>query len=341
LFENIDVTINNCNVAGGPSYAYQAWMQMILGVRERNDTLSKELYFPKNKMDDFSADNLSFKSRKELAEKSKSFEMLSKPMQGIFNVTEYFPPSTMVTINMTMSRPSFCLSGQLDANSSQDEVNSDYIVQIKTAKIYTRKIIVHPTLTKELQQGFSRKKKAIYTFEKVYFNSVEIQRGLKYKRFELMYPRDEMPTQMCIGVIPDAAFVGRLNMCPFNFKPHGIKTINVWFDEKPLEFQNANFENGQYMLPYNNFCKVLAQGNAVAAPSYKEYLDGNFLFVLQTKKLNNDSSVITKKGKAVLEVEFENILTEHLIIVVMISTENTIEMGEHNTQFPMVKSTLY
>jgi len=75
-------------------------------------------------MDDFSDDNPSFKARLQLAKGSKSFEMIARPIQGILTCEKFFPPGTKLSIEMTRSKPEFCLSGPAPATPIE------YIVQV-------------------------------------------------------------------------------------------------------------------------------------------------------------------------------------------------------------------
>jgi hypothetical protein len=339
FFSGVTVGINGFTFPSSTfQYPYQAWMFTLLqnGVGAKSSILSKEIYFPGNKMDDFSDDNKSFKARLELAKASKSFEMIGRPMHGLFTCEKFLPPSTKLCFEFRRSSPQVCLCGPA--------TTTEYIIQLEVAEFYVRRVRVNPKISVEIMQSFRKNKRASYSFDNFRTNTVitPLNATSQFQFQKIVAGSNIVPKFVCLGVTSTDAFHGKFENSPFNFKTHDITSLKLTFESKPIVFEEMNFENGNYMLAYNTMCKLLPKFNGGNAISYEEWKDGSAIFVFDTQNLRGEDYSATRIGDIGLDIVFKTVPTKQLAIVVVSVEEVGIEISEDGlTDFVANKNILF
>lgn len=139
FFEDVAVTLNNCRVTSNNcNYPYQAWIlaQLQNGLGAKKSMLSKEIYYPEpsDELDTFEKTNTSFQIRSNIVRGSRPFEMIGRPLQGIFQNQKFFPPGTSITVDMKRSKPDFCLSGPLPKGGNRKTRQAEALVSPQATK---------------------------------------------------------------------------------------------------------------------------------------------------------------------------------------------------------------
>jgi hypothetical protein len=336
FLSNVAITVNGVQLTSSfDLYPYQAWIftQLQNEFEVKSSTLSEQIFFPGNKMDDFSDTNLSFKTRLDLAKWSKSFEMIGRQMHGIFNNEKFFPPGTTFTIELDTKKPEFALCGPPNATTT-------YKIQVEIAEFYVRRARVNPKLVASIQANFNKKKYASYSYDNFMLSTSIVPE----KTRELYIPRiihgTILPKLICFGFIPLDAYNGRREKLPFNFKPHGVCNMKLEFEGKAVVFEELNFENGNFMMTYNNLSKLLPESNGGNDITYEQFSNGNTLFVFDTQRLRGDDYNASRIGRLGLDLRFAQETTEQLQIVIVSIEEAAIELDGQGRAQPVSRNTI-
>jgi hypothetical protein len=330
LWSSIDVTVNGSPLPLSSDYPYTAWIntQLQNGLGEKSSMLSREVYFPGGKFDEFDvAKNPSFKKRLELAKGGKSFEIIGQPMHGIFHTSKFLPPDVKFTLQMSRSRPGFHLSGP-QVTGSEGKVTQPYLLNIDAAEMYVRKIVVSPKVQADIRQKFSRRGNAFYPY--VHYNVSTVAIPAKSYQFSCSNISDlggRLPKLLCIGITTREAYNGRVDKSPFNFKPHGLATLKLKLNDTPIIYQQMNFDGEHYMLAYNTLCKLLPSGGGGNDIDYDKFLDGYTIFVFDPQSLYHYGYNANRRGFLGFEVTFSTETTEQLVAVIMSAQEMGMEIG--------------
>jgi hypothetical protein len=325
LFQRMDAGING-SISNSMEYAYVAWMnaQLQSGLGEKSSMLSSEIYYP-GPFDKFDSTNPSFTKRLALGKNSKTFEMLGRPMHGLFTTSKFLSPGAVFTLEMVKSTTGFHLSGP--ATTNPNIYVPPYLVDIKTAQFYVRKITVNPKISTEIQQTFSKGKNSFYPYDHYSAVAHQIPDKMTNYRFEIR-GGGALPKLVCIGFTTVEAYRGRAEKSPFNFRPHGLSRLKLTQDAKAIVYQELNFgDEGYYMLGYKTLCKLLPAGSDGNNIDYEKYIDGNTMFVFDLQSLCRYGYNPTKRGQLGVEVFFSSPPTESLMAIVMTADEMGTEVG--------------
>jgi len=157
MFKNCTVSVQEKQISDSNNlYAYRAILpdDLSFGEGVKNSYLTSQLYFRDETPEDFTSANKGYKARKELSAGSKSFDLVGRLSEPLFEQTRWILPGIRIDIALTKNSDEFCL----DSRST----SASYKVSIEDFKFYLKQHIVNPEIVKKHNSILSRKTRALY-----------------------------------------------------------------------------------------------------------------------------------------------------------------------------------
>ena len=309
LVQNVNVKLNGVNVCETSGlYPYQAWIlkQLTNGIGVKGSESTKELYFRDDNPDSFSG--TSYQSRLKVGKLSKSFEMIGRISDSIFDLERYLPNNVVVDVELTFGEPEFCLSTSEDIKA---------YVYIEDAQLYIRRRSIHPETIKSIQLNFSKGYQALYPYRKTEIRSVHIPKGINTFVTESSVFRGILPDVLCLGLVSHDAFRGSLKKSPFNFQNFNLSSLTVTIDDMPVVYRSieCNYEKNEYLMGYNTLKATRGSltGNHLTT---EDYLKGNTLYVLDLSNSKPLEFHTDRVGEIKVLINFSKELTETVTLVI-------------------------
>jgi hypothetical protein len=326
FFQDVKVKLNDQLVStSGALYPYIAWIQTQLNVGEgvKSSKLSKEIYYKDTTdPDDYTSANDGFVKRLALAKGGKQFEMVGRLQDAMFEQKRYIPNTIQVDVELNRSDPNFCLS-------SANGTDGEYRVIIDEICLHVKRRVLEPEVYKSIQQKFSKSKKAKFPILQTQMHVSTMAKGAVSHRTSRLF-NGLVPQYLCIGIVEQQAFAGRLNKSPFNFKSKNLTKLAVTLNGQPLLYNamECDFKNGEYLLAYNTLfgCANEESGNGI---SMAEYLKGNALYVFDLSKCPPGQLSTQRNGAIEMELFFADSLEEHYNLIVMGKFQQVVQVDRN------------
>jgi hypothetical protein len=322
MFQNVNVKLNGQAICEtSMMYPYQAWMmkQLTNGAGIKESELTKELYFKDTSPDDFSESSVSFQNRLKVSTGSKSFEMVGRICDSVFDLPRYLPNNVVVDIELKQSPPSFCLS-------ASDESISGF-VDIEDAQLFVRRHEIHPEMEQSIAKDFENGNVALYPCRKSVMRAMHIDKG---RRDFISGPvfRGILPEVLCFGLVSHEAFSGSLSKNPFNFQNYKLSSFVVTINDRPAVYREieCDYEKNQYILGYNSILKATKGYTSGNYLTTEDYLRGNTLYVLDIASAAPNKFHTDNVGEIKFRIHFAEALTENITLVVLGQTQSMFEV---------------
>ena len=147
----------------------------------------------------------------------------------------------------------------------------------------------------------------------------------------------QLPKQLVFGFVTNSAHVGSYKHNPFNFQHVNIQKVSLFrdgqiFNARPLsvDFTNGDVMDGYWSLSRATNTRYANAGTLIELEDYKKggyTLWAYDLSPSQCDELFNDPK---RMGNLTLEVEFQNNLTEPLVLCVYLQFDSSIIINEVN-----------
>jgi len=131
----------------------------------------------------------------------------------------------------------------------------------------------------------------------------------------------KLPIKIFTGLIDPVAFQGDVEKCATSFRRYGMHKIELFVDNKPLPGSQINVSQSNFIDAYTKFhrqCKFIPNNFAGKQLTLNEFTQTNFITAYDM------SNITEKTGWLSVQVDFEENLTEKVMLIVYMVFEKTI-----------------
>ena len=328
-FFQVDVLLNDTLVTPSENtYPYRAYLEATLnfGRDAKQSHLTSALYYrdvAKHFDDVRGDDNKGLKSRRDIAARSREVDMMGRLHCDIFHQEKFMLNGVDVKIRLIPSKNVFNLMAEVPF--------ANYQSVITHASMFVRKAKINPAVA--LGQAKASEKGAFkYPLKRVVVKTFSIPRGnLGVVQDNLFL--SQTPNRLVVGLVDSAAYNGLPNKKPFNFKTYGLNFLSLYLDGKqiPSKPLTPNYPGGQFIRAYYSLMTATGLANRDAG-SFIERRDFPYGYTLYAFDLTpslldeNELFELVKSGALRLEMKFEHVLTESVMVIVWAELDSIIEI---------------
>ena len=284
LWSKVNVKINDVDIgdSSGSWYAYKAYLENHLSYSKsaKEKILSYKGYFPDtaDKFDDVGSasadsDNEGLNKRIKLFEKSEWVYFCININSDLTTLRKYLPPNIKLEFTFERADDKFCLL-------SHDETTK-YEIKLEDMRMsfkrYTPSRIVFEDYFKKLKAGMIPRLPIDRSLIKQYIvgsgnsdlSSFNLIRG------------DQLPEQVIIGIVEQAAFDGKVSKNPFNFQHFDVREASLIVNgvNEPAELYKLHVDNKNTVDMFANFIENtgISTDDREFGISIEDYYGGSFL----------------------------------------------------------------
>jgi hypothetical protein len=330
LFRNCKLNVGGADY-GTDSYAYEAWIQNLLsdGTERKDGELTSELYYKDSMPDEYDPEkNAGFKARMEIAAESKIFDMAGRLATGLFQQRRYLPPKLNLQIRLSRNSPEFALSSATTEKPGVD--GCPYKIYIDEAVLYIRMQEITPSILIAHKKLIGLNHKCVYPFLQSIVGKINVPAGTVDGIFRGVFV-GPLPECIIIGVITTKAQAGALNLSPFNFGAHNLRSVKIIVEtvEREIKF---DFPNNQYILGYKSLFEAVGDSNSGNDISRMDYKNGNVLSVFRLRSPNLSGALqFPMNGDLKIELTFATAAEEQLTAIVYGVYQHVLEIDKMAT----------
>ena len=263
---------------------------------------------------------------KERIKESKDFEMWGPLHVDLFFQPRYLINNVPLRIRINRSGPDFYMVSPTVA--CEIEI-SEAILWIRRIEVASGVELAH---AKMLLSG----KNAIYPLHRGDIEIHTVPTSQQTVTKDNLFT-SRLPKKLIIGMVANDTFNGKQEDEPFEFKNHGLKSLEISVDGEnvagtPL---NLDFSKQRYMKAYDGIFHAFNKSYADAGNdiSYEEFKKDRalFCFDLTADGCGNDSGhfELQKQGNLRVKLHFEKPLTETLAIIFYGEFESILEINQN------------
>jgi hypothetical protein len=319
LFSSCEIMMNSTVVSTSSNlYAYKSHIIDTLrhGSSFQSSQLSRQLFDPDTKQNDFTTSNPAFVRRTNISKLSTPFELIGKISESVFETPRFFPPEVETRITLRRSDPSFCL----DSASPQNKPSPfPYKIVFDDCVLYVRKYSVNPQVVSHHHKILSAKGKFYYPLENFEIRSFNIASGAISLSSETLF-RSIIPEYLIVTFVDSEAASGRINQSGFNFEPFKLKSLSVSVDNEATIYRQLDFntDNSLALLGYNTLFTALSNPEFGISIKREDYLKGSFFVVLDLSPSSPGLSFKSvKRGQVHMELNFAEALQKTITCIVL------------------------
>jgi hypothetical protein len=332
MFRNCCITVGGTAISDGSNtYPYQAWIQNQLsnGTERKDGELTSELYYKDSMPDEYDPDkNTGFKTRMDIAAESKIFEMYGRLATGLFQQRRYLPSKTHLQICLRRNSPELALSSA--TTQKEGVIGCPYKIYIDEAILYIRMQELAPSVLLTHKRLFGQNKKGVYPFHQGRIAMIDVPQGTIDSSFRSVFT-GQLPDWITIGIITAKAQTGALNLSPFNFGAHNLRSVSVIVETEEREIK-FDFPNNQYLLGYKSLFEAVGDSNSGNDISRTDYKNGNVLSVFRLRAPNLSGDLqFPREGDLKIQLTFASAAAEQLTAVVYGQFQQVLEIDKTGT----------
>lgn len=341
LFSQIDISLNQKTVSSSNNtYPYRSYIETLLsyGYDSKNSFLSSVLFYPdtpgkfesqryvKEDVKGTSEANINYglQKRYELTKDGVICDMIGHLHCDLFNQDKFLINGVEMGVRLIRSKDSFCLMQPRDA--------IDRKVIIKDIALLVRRVKVSPTVLINHAKSLSQTT-AKYPISRVEVKSFILHSGINNETLDNIII-GQIPKNVIIGFVENAAFNGSKQMNPFNFQHIDLNFFGLSIDghQVPRQPLQPSFSLKNYIAAYDTLFSGTGvfyknEGNLISREDYNKGL------TLYAYDLTPDLSAhtanhwnLTKQGTMRLELGFEKPLAKTFNCIVYVEYDNIMEI---------------
>ena len=148
---------------------------------------------------------------------------------------------------------------------------------------------------------------------------------------ENIFSSNNLPLRIVVGLTETQGVVGSYTKNPFNFAAHGLTKFSLSIDNIALEYRtlNLNYENGHYLLGYQQFLNGLNIESTTIGINRDYFLDGHVFYVYQLQNYESASNFFAAGGQLRLDMSFEKPLETAVTAVILAQTQNVLTVDKY------------
>lgn len=330
LISQVDIYLNGTTITSSNStYPYRSYMEALLSYcSESKKTQLAAALFHKDearRMDSLDtagdATNSGYLKRRDIAKKSRVFEMMGRLHADIIFQDRYILSNVDVKLKLSRSKDAFCLMSE----------DNGVKTKILNAQLFVRKVKVSPSVGLGHAQALQISN-AKYPVKRVVVKSVTLPAGISDSSQEKLF-HGQIPTRVVIGLVDNRAFNGSRTHNPFNFQHFDLSEIDLFVDgqqqgARPIK---TNYADGHYMQGYWSLFTGTGKVNSDETNSIlpDDYPGGYALYVydLSPDLCQGDHFNLVRQGTLRLALKFAKALERAVTVVAYAEYENVIEIS--------------
>ena len=327
MFSQVDVSLNEKLISPSTNtYPYRAFLETVLsyGKEAKESHLTAALWYKdtSTKFDTCTDANIGYKTRKSIAAKSATIEMMGKLHSDLFMQDKYLLNSVDIKIRLVRSKNGFAIMSPTGG--------AGFRVKIEDAALFVRKVKISPTVQLAHIKGLE-KSTAKYPLRRVECKVFSIPAGHLSVTHENLF-LGQTPKRIIVGFCDTDAFNGSYSKNPFNFKNYDLNFLALYVDGKqvPSKPLQPKFKHGNYIRAYTSLFSGTGQnysdeGNDIGR---LEYPHGYTLYAFNlTADLSDGTHFnLIKQGNLRIEAHFNEALASTINTVVYAEFENILEI---------------
>jgi hypothetical protein len=286
----------------GPLYAYRTYFETELNYSKasKESLLSPAMYrkdTPAAKVD--TAENIGWKARAEEFKGSKTVELMAPIHCDLFNSDRLLLSNTEITLELYRNSDEFCL---ITATSQK------YHLEILDMKWYIRKLQVMDSVHLGIESVLA-KTPARYPLRRILMTHQFVAIGRHTVPSTPIF-NGQLPRRVVIGFISENAFHGDLNLSPFVFSHHNVKSIQLeaggqFFPRTPIkaDYANNNFARAYLQMLEGLGCTDENKSNDIDPEHFKN-CSCFYVFDLTPEETDSTHWQLIRDGSVVVHCEF-------------------------------------
>jgi len=294
MFKNCTVSVQEKQISDSNNlYAYRSVLPEDLsqGQGVKTSTLTSQIYYRDDTPEDFTTANKGYKARKDLCSGSKSFDMIGRLSDPLFEQNRWIIPGIRIDIALTKNSDEFCL----DSKSS----SAGYKFIVEDFKFFAKQHMVNPEIVKKHNTTLSHKTKALYPMRSIDVRSAHIPTGALSFVTEALFP-SKIPSYLLLGLVSSEAFYGNYTKSGFNFKNYDVSSVSVKCEEDTLLYRTikVNYESNLFQFAYASLFAATGTRNGGNFITREDFVNkGYCLYLFELMPLTDSNQFNpTKKG---------------------------------------------
>ena len=318
LFKDVTLQLNDTVIEGGNQlYAYKSTFESIFGFS--GETKRMQLR-PMGYNDDEAA------RKKWILDKSQ-VELMGALRLDFLNQPKYLLPGVNVRIMMQRTSNKFALI----------HGGGDPQIKITQAKLYVRRVRVHPSLALAHNMGLATKN-AIYAYNRGQMLSYSVSQGSLSHFNDNLFSTRLLPKFVVVAFVKASAYTGtELDSNPFNFEHFNVSSVGLFRDGQSLpyrELYEPNFKEGLYTREYLKsmvHCTQHLNTNLSNGISLDKFANGGYTFFTfnLTPDFDYNQRQMPRDGNLRLEIKFAEPLAKAINVLIYATFDSELQITKN------------
>ena len=288
LWNKVDVKINDKSINDPTNswYAYKAYFENHLSYSKgtKSNLLSYRGYFNDtcDKLDDVGSyssgtltesDNEGFVKRKNMFADSKWVYFCINLHNDITTLRKYIPSGIKLVFEFNRNEDSFCLL-------SHDKT-TQYNIELDDMRMSSKRYKPAKTYRDFYANQLKLKRNPTLPIDRSLLKDYVVNKGTSDLSHYNLIRGTQLPEQIIIGIVDQAAYSGSISKNPFNFKHYGIKEASIIVNgvNEPAELYRLDIGQGDKVDMFANFLENTGvhTDDREFGISLEDYYGGSFL----------------------------------------------------------------
>lgn len=333
LWDDCELNLNGAVISRtNTNYAYKSYIktQICQGEVAKENYLQQALYTKESNIGVFNETNISYEFLRKQCQGSKSFEVVFKPLESLFQQSKLLPPGTELRLKLRRNTDVFVLKGP-ESTVAQQGIENLYTLKIEDITFHPCLVEINSEIHSKHIQRMAKGEKAHYVIPVSDVKTYSVLAGTSSYIISDPFSK-RIPEFLVIGLVDGVAFQGDFSKNPFNFKDFGLSSVQVIVDGENNFYQkiDTDLETSKFLLGYRSLFSVHSNpqtiGNYI---SREDYMNGNFLlaFNLNGIDFSRDRSTTDSQKTMKIELTFKTGIRGNIQVIVYGQTESTVTIN--------------
>lgn len=322
IFKGVTVELNGQIVSNTQFYHYKSYFENLLNYQKARATSLMEIqgfYLDvAGEMDNLEG------SRQSRTVNSRARDLYGKLLPDVFNLNKLLINGVDVKISLELEKNEFCFMNTKTENTPRLKINE--------ATLFTRYLTINPSILLAHHKILSTKN-INYNFKRNVIKNFIIPSGINTQNIENVF-NGQLPTNVLIAFVNNAAFNGDYKENPFNFKLFDLEQIqlNVNGNNLPSHPLTLNASKGLVAQAYHD----LYQGLNYQLKDFglmineSDFCTGFGIFAFDLTPTKRQGIInLTDEGIMKIGVKFSKSLEKPIVMIVYAEFNATFEVTKN------------
>ncbi len=310
-FDKVTVKINESEITPKSSlYPYQAYLETVFSYGsdfKKGQAEAGGFYRVK---DEANRDDDGWKSRNELCDASKTFEVIARPHGEIFNYDKYIFPGLDLRIAFHRSPDSFVMEC---VGTSKQNVQ----FHILEAQLLIQKVTLLPSIQLHQLKTW-QSQPIVYQGSQVLMKSYSLPKGtLQHTNEQLL--NGVLPERLIVGLVSTSNVQGTYDTNPFNFQDHGLEQIIVTCNSEVQTQYTINMDktNNRFLDGFISIFDSMGLTNCDPGVDIRvnEYKAGKTLYGFDLRSKSSEGHPLPRHGNVSIFIKFNTALADSVTVI--------------------------